>query len=132
MREPIVQLDFFDKLDIPSQPRPEWSDPSSPEYNEIERLPPDWRHLVGAALYDDRRSVGSLADVLECIAPEVRNEWRALLEEECAANGSDDNEAFWDCHSRVSAFEDEHGIVYDAYGFNLRDPKTGEWIVEQW
>lgn len=107
------------------------TDPAAPDYNEGERLPPEWRPLVGAVLHDDRRTVGSLADVLEALAPAVRDEWRALLEAESRVVSPDGSELVR-TYAATRKWEEAHGIVWDSYGCNLQDTATGEWIVEQW
>jgi len=115
--------------EAPDRP-PLRTDPAAPDYNEAERLPPEWRPLVGSAFFDDRRTVGSLADVLEALPPAVRDEWRAICEAEREAG--EDEAAFLAAFRHRSEFEDAHGIECDSYGLNLRDPATGEYIVEQW
>lgn len=107
------------------------TDPAAPDYNEAERLPPEWRPLVGAVLYDDRRTVGSLADVLEALDGRTRDEWRALLEAESRVV-SPDGAALLRTYEATRKWEEAHGIEWDAYGFNLRDTATGEYLVEQW
>lgn len=109
-------------------PNPPWSaDPSSPCYNEADRLPQEWRPLVGVAFCSDRKTVGSIADVVEALTQEERDEWLALWKAESTARDGDLSASI-----RRLDWEEEHGVVWDSYGCNLRDPKTGKWIVEQW
>ena len=78
------------RLVIVDSPDPPWSaDPDDPHYNEADRLPEDWRSLVGRVFGTDRRTVGSLADVLDVLPQKARDEWRALLEAEAAAMDGD-------------------------------------------
>ena len=114
---------FIDADPPPDRP-PLRTDPSAPDYNEAERLPPEWQALVGVAFDDDRITVGSLADILEALPQETRDEWRRLCEEDARADNLDTTVARLD-------WEEAHGIEWDSYGGHMRDTKTGEYIVEQ-
>ena len=120
------------KVVFVDSPDPPWSaDPDDPHYNEADRLPEDWRSLVGRVFGTDRRTVGSLADVLDALPQKARDEWRALLEAESAAMDGD-SLAWTRAWQASCAWQEKHGVECDAYGFNLRDLKTGEYLVEQW
>lgn len=83
--------------------------PDSGKYIEAERLPPDWLALVGKTVCADRTTVGTIADLLEELPPDVANEWRELY----AKSESDEGEqALWD-------FEEAHRIRWYGEGYYL-------------
>lgn len=111
---------------LPGCAHPEWGDPSSPDYIEAERLTPEWRALIGTAISKDRRTVGTLADVLDALPKADADEWRELVE--LADRDGIGSKA----DARCIEYEEAHGIIWDAYGFSLRNPATGEMIVASW
>lgn len=87
--------------------------PDSEKYIEAERLPPDWLALVGKTVCADRTTVGTIADLLEELPPDVANEWRELY----AKSEEDDSALF--------AFEEAHRIRWYGEGYYL-DTDEGE------
>ena len=87
--------------------------PDDPKYIEAERLPPEWLALVGKTVCADRTTVGTIADLLEELPPDVANEWRELY----AKSEEDDSALF--------AFEKAHRIRWYGEGYYL-DTDEGE------
>lgn len=83
----------------------------SEKYIEAERLPPDWLVLVGKTVCADRTTVGTIADLLEELPPDVAAQWRDLY----ADSESDEGErALWD-------FERAHHIRWYGEGYYIAD-----------
>ena len=85
--------------------------PYSDKYIEAERLPPAWLALVGKTVCADRITVGTIADLLEELPPQVAEEWRELY----ANSESDEGE------SALCAFEEAHRIRWCSEGYYLED-----------
>lgn len=81
--------------------------PGSDKYIEAERLPKEWLVLVGKTVCADRTTVGTIADLLEELPPDVANEWRELY----AKSEEDD--------SALSAFEEAHRIRWYGEGYYI-------------
>ena len=94
--------------------------PDSDKYIEAERLPPDWIPLLGKTVCADRTTVGTIADLLEELPPDVANEWR----EQYAKSDSDEGERALD------AFEEAHGIKWYGEGYYI-DTETENNEVKQ-
>ena len=90
--------------------------PDSEKYIEAERLPPDWIPLLGKTVCADRTTVGTIADLLEELPPEVANEWRELY----AASESDEGER------ALSAFEEAHHIMWYGEGYYIDNENEEE------
>lgn len=87
--------------------------PGSDKYIEAERLPKEWLALVGKTVCADRTTVGTIADLLEELSPDVSEEWRKLY----ATSDEDDSALF--------AFEEAHHIRWYGEGYYL-DTDEGE------
>lgn len=85
--------------------------PGSDKYIEAERLPPDWLALVGKTVCADITTVGTIADLLEELPPDVREEWRSLY---AKLNDDGGEEA-------LDAFEAKHHIRWYGEGYYIDD-----------
>lgn len=94
--------------------------PDDPRYIEAERLPPDWLALVGKTVWPDRTTVGTIADLLEELPPDVADEWRRLY----AASESDDG------GKALDDFEQAHGIMWYGEGYYLCEGDTEDGDAE--
>ena len=83
--------------------------PGSDKYIEAERLPPDWLALVGKTVCADRTTVGTIADLLEVLPPDVAEKWRELY----ANSESDEGE------QALDAFEEAHHIRWYGEGYYI-------------
>ena len=90
--------------------------PDDPKYIEAERLPPEWLALVGETVCADRTTVGTIADLLEELPPEVAEEWRRLY---AKRNGDGGEEA-------LHAFEEAHKIRWFGEGYYLDNGESDE------
>lgn len=89
--------------------------PGSDKYIEAERLPPDWIALVGKTVCADITTVGTIADLLEELPPDVGKEWRSLY---AKLNDDGGEEA-------LDAFEAKHNIRWYGEGYYI-DSGEGE------
>jgi len=89
--------------------------PGSDKYIEAERLPPNWLALVGKTVCADRTTVGTIADLLEELPPDVAEKWRELY----ANSESDEGE------QALDAFEEAHNIRWYGEGYYI-DNGEGE------
>ena len=89
--------------------------PDNPKYIEAERLPPDWLAMVGDTVCADRTTVGTIADLLEELPPDVAEEWRKLY---AKRNGDGGEKA-------LDAFEEAHGIYWYGEGYYICDGDNG-------
>ena len=95
--------------------------PGSDKYIEAERLPKEWVALVGKTVCADRTTVGTIADLLEELPPDVANEWRELY----ASSESDEGEMALD------AFEEKHRIRWYGEGYYIDNGDGDEESEEQ-
>ena len=90
--------------------------PGSDKYIEAERLPPEWLALVGKTVCADRTTVGTIADLLEVLPPDVAEKWRELY----ANSESDEGE------QALDAFEEAHNIRWYGEGYYIDSGESEE------
>ena len=89
--------------------------PDNPKYIEVERLPSAWLELVGKTVCADRTTVGTIADLLEELPPDVAEEWRRVYAASASAEGL----------KALDAFEENHHICWYGEGYYLCDGEDG-------
>ena len=90
---------------------PKFFTPDADGYIEAERLPPEWLAMVGRTVCADRRTVGTIADLLEELPPDIAEEWRQHYDKADTDVGSD----------ALTAWEEAHHICWFGEGYYIDD-----------